>query len=50
MLGTFIKICQQIPILFEMGQKYPVIYKKTSVGFIVSGDTNLPSNRSLRVK
>jgi hypothetical protein len=33
-----------------MGQKCAVLYKKTSVGFIVAGDTNSPQNRSLQVK
>jgi hypothetical protein len=44
------KICRENPNLFKIGQKFPALYMKTQVRFIVSGDIKSSQKRHLGVK
>ena len=43
-------MCQEIPSVIRIGQKYRALYVKTSVRFIVAGDIKTQYKRSLRTK
>jgi len=49
-LGTYLKICREIPNLARIGQKYQALYMKTKVGFIVTIGIKSPTENPLPVK
>lgn len=41
MLGIFMKICQEIPNMAKIRQKYLALYVNAEVHFVVAGDIKL---------